>query len=232
MVTLPISTKKMEESTAILNLLQEIKLEVKSLRDSTNKNHDDLKLEFTTFKTNILTQVPQVYNFTEKMLLSKRSEYKLKDGKYKTISLYKKLMSGTAPMRRYWIHSSILNMALNNGWKVTKVYNTLTFTAQRICEDYIQFNQDMRLKYNKQGLEFLGLFHKLMNNGLYGWFCRAIETYQETQLLFSGADSYNHFEVQNDDMCGGKVLQERALLVVQNPHDGEEESDNEEADLK
>ena len=57
MVTLPISTKKMEESTAILNLLQEIKLEVKSLRESTNKNHDDLKLEFSTFKTNILTQV-------------------------------------------------------------------------------------------------------------------------------------------------------------------------------
>ena len=79
-------------------------------------------------------------------------------------------------------------MALNNGWKVTKVYNTFTFTFQRICEDYIQFNQDMRFKDSKQGLECFGLFHKLMNNGLYGWFSGDIETYQEPQLLFSGAE--------------------------------------------
>ena len=48
----------MENSAdTIKNLLQEIKSEISSLRDATNKNHDDLKLEFTTFKTNILTQV-------------------------------------------------------------------------------------------------------------------------------------------------------------------------------
>ena len=161
--------------------------------------------------------MPQVYNFTEKMLRSKGSEYKLKDNKYKGISLYKKLMSGTAPITKYWLHSSMLKTALQNGWKVKRVYNTLAFTAQRICEDYIQFNQDMRLKYTSQGMEFLGLFHKLMNNGFYGWFCRAVESYQETQ--FSGVDSYNHFQVQNDEMCSGMMLQEQAVLVVQNPHD-------------
>ena len=129
----------------------------------------------------------------------------------------------TQPMKRYRTHYSILNMALNNGWKVTKVYNTLTFTVQRIREDYIQFNQDKRFKDNKQGLEFFGLFHKLMNNGLYGWFCRAIETYKETQLLFSGADSCNHFEVPTHDIYGGKVCKnELCWLVVQNPHNCEE----------
>ena len=120
---------------------------------------------------------------------------------------------------------------MQNGWKVTRVHNTLTFTAQRICEDYIQFNQDMRLKYTNQGMEFLGLFHKLMNNGFYGWFCRAVETYQETQLLFSGVDSYKHFQVQNDAMCSGLVLQEQAILVVQNPHDGEEQKKEKIIDL-
>ena len=183
------------------------------------------------FNLLVRNQVPEVYNFTEKMLRSKRSEYKLKNNKYKSISLYKKLMSGTAPIMKYWIHSSILKTALQNGWKVTRVHNTLTFTAQRICEDYIQFNQDMRLKYTNQGMEFLGLFHKLMNNGFYGWFCRAVETYQETQLLFSGVDSCKHFQMQNDEMCSGLVLQEQAILVVQNPHDGEEQKKEKIIDL-
>ena len=171
----------------------------------------------------VRNQVPEVYNFTEKMLRAKRSKYKMKSDKYKNITLYKKLMSGTAPLIKYWIHSAMVKTALNNGWKITRVHNTLTFTAQRVCEDYIQFNQDMRLKYNNEGLEFLGNFHKLMNNGFYGWFCRAVETYQETQLLFSGVDSYNHFQIQNDEMCSGMTLQEQAILAIQNPHDNDEQ---------
>ena len=78
------------------------------------------------FNLLVRNQVPEVYNFTEKMLRSKRSEYKLKNNKYKSISLYKKLMSGTAPIMKYWIHSPILKTALQNGWKVTRVHNTLT----------------------------------------------------------------------------------------------------------
>ena len=106
-------------------------------------------------------QVPQVYNFSEKMLRARRCEYKMMEGKYKSLQLYKKPMSSVAPLKRYWVHSSMLKVAFNNGWRVTKVHNILTFTAQRVCEDYIQFNQDMRLKYISQGLEFLGLFHKV-----------------------------------------------------------------------
>ena len=70
------------------------------------------KEEFNLFAHN---QVLQVCNFTEKMLRYKMSEYKLKDGTYKCVSLYNKLMSGTVPMKRYWIHSSILNMPVKNG---------------------------------------------------------------------------------------------------------------------
>ena len=183
---------------------------------------DNLQCE-EEFNLLVRNQVPEVYNFPEKMLRAKRCEYKLKADKYKNISLYKKLMSGTAPLTKYWIHSSILKTSLLNGWRVTRVHNTLTFVAQRVCEEYIQFNQDMRLKYNNEGREFLGLFHKLMNNGFYGWFCRAVETYQETHLLFSGMDSYNHFKSQNDELCSGLVLQEQAVLTVQNPHDNDEQ---------
>ena len=175
------------------------------------------------FNLMVRNRVPEVQNFTEKMLRLKRMEYKARGGKYKSISLYKKLMSGTEPLKKYWIHSSILKTGLENGWRVTKVHNVLTFTAQRICEDYIQFNQDMRLKHMSQGQGFMGLFHKLMNNGFYGWFCRAVETYQETQLLFSGLDSYDHFQNQANGMCSGMVLQEQAILVVQNPHDSQDE---------
>ena len=166
------------------------------------------------FNLLVRNKVPEVFNFTEKMLRSKRNEYVLKGDKYRSISLYKKLMSGTVPIMKYWIHSSMLKIALTNGWKVVRVHNTLAFTAQRICEDYIQFNQDKRLMWVSRGMEFLGNFHKLMNNGFYGWFCRAVETYQETQLLMSGIDSYKHFQSQNDDMCSGLILQEQAILVI------------------
>ena len=173
------------------------------------------------FNLLVRNKVPEVFNFTEKMLRSKRNEYVLKGDKYRSISLYKKLMSGTEPIMKYWIHSSMLKIALTNGWKVVRVHNTLAFTAQRICEDYIQFNQDKRLMWVSRGMEFLGNFHKLMNNGFYGWFCRAVETYQETQLLMSGIDSYQHFQSQNDDMRSGLILQEQAILVIGNPHDDE-----------
>ena len=83
------------------------------------------------FNLLVRNQVPEVYNFTEKMLRSKRNEYKLRSNRYTSLSLYKKVMSGTAPQMKYWIHSSILKTALNNGWKVTRVHNTLTFTAPR-----------------------------------------------------------------------------------------------------
>ena len=175
------------------------------------------------FNLLVRNQVPEVYNFTEKMLCAKRNEYKLRSNKYTSLSLYKKLMSGTTPQMKYWVHSSMLKTALNNGWKVTRVHNTLTFSSQLTCEDYIQFNQDMRLHYMNKGMACLGLFHKLMNNGFYGWFCRTVETYQETQLLMSGADSYEHFQLQNDEMCSELVLQEQAILVVNNPHDNEEQ---------
>lgn len=171
------------------------------------------------FNLLVRNQTPNVFNYTEKMLRIKRCEYVRRPGKYKSIALCKKLMSGTAPTHRYWIHSSILNLALTNGWKVTAVHNTLTFTAQKICEDYIQFNQDKRMKYINSGQEFMALFHKLMNNGFYGWFCRAVENYKETQLLFSSKHSYDHFETFREGMCSEKSLQERAMVVVQNPHD-------------
>ena len=175
------------------------------------------------FNLLVRNQTPNVFNYTEKMLRIKRCEYVRKPGKYKSVPLYKKLISGTSQMRRYWIHSSLLKMALTNGWKVTAVYNTLTFTAQKICEDYIQFNQDERMKYINSGQEFMALFHKLMNNGFYGWFCRAVENYQESRLLFSSKKSYEHFETFSEGMCSEKSLQERAMVVVQNPHDTQED---------
>ena len=175
------------------------------------------------FNLLVKNETPNVFNYTEKMLRVKRQEYARKPGKYKAIPTYKKLMSGTKPMFNYWIHSAILNMALKNGWVVTKVLNTITFTAQKVCEPYIQFNQDERMKYIKLKREFMGLFHKLMNNGFYGWFCRAVEKYKQTDLLFSSQSSYEYFEKCSQEFCSGKALEERALFVIQNPHDNKED---------
>ena len=81
------------------------------------ENADNLDIqreeEFNLLVRNI---VPNVFNYTEKQLRSKRSEYLRQPGKYKVIPMYKKLMSGTAPMKRYWIHSSLINLAIQNGW--------------------------------------------------------------------------------------------------------------------
>ena len=116
-----------------------------------------------------------------------------------------------------------MKIALQNGWKVTKVLNTITFTAQKICEPYIQFNQDERLKYMKEDKEFKALFHKLMNNGFYGWFCRATERYKQTDLLFSSRNSYDYFEKCTQVLCGDRALEERALIVISNPHDNKKD---------
>lgn len=67
------------------------------------------------FNLLVRNQTPNVFNYTEKMLRVKRCEYVRKPGKYKNIATTRKLMSGTSPMRRYWIHSSLLNLALRNG---------------------------------------------------------------------------------------------------------------------
>ena len=81
------------------------------------------------FNLLVRNRVPEVQNFTEKMLCAKRLEYKSRGNKYKSISLYKKLMSDTEPLKKYWLHSSILKTGIENGWRVTKVHNALTFTA-------------------------------------------------------------------------------------------------------
>ena len=44
-----------EERSTIKVLLHEIKEEIAALRQSSDKNHQDLKIEFLTFKTNIQT---------------------------------------------------------------------------------------------------------------------------------------------------------------------------------
>ena len=46
-----------ESDVSIKDLLLEIKSEITSLKDSTNKNHEDLKKELFTFKTKIMTQM-------------------------------------------------------------------------------------------------------------------------------------------------------------------------------
>ena len=175
------------------------------------------------FNLLVRNQTPNVFNYTEKMLRVARREYSKIPGKYTSVATHKKLMSGTKPMLCYWAHSSIIDLALKNGWKITNVHNVLTFTAQRICEDYIQFNQDERLRYTNQKQEFLALFHKLMNNGVYGWFCRAVEKYKQTELLFSSQASYEYFEKCSEDLCTKKSLQERATIVMNNPHDNNQD---------
>ena len=172
------------------------------------------------FNLLVRNRIPKVTNFTEKMLRNKRLEYKNKEGKYTSLSLNKKLMCGTEKLKSYFCHSAMLNSALLDGWKITKVHNLVAFGAQRICEDYIQMNQDFRLFYTKKGMKFLGNFFKLMNNGVYGWMCRSPERYLETTLLMSEIDSYNYFEKQMRDMCTSDVsLQEQAVLISMNPHD-------------
>ena len=80
----------------------------------------------------------------------------------------------------------------------------------------------MRLKWIKLKFDFLANFHKLMNNASYGWFCRPVETYKNTTLLFSGKKSYDHFENFNSDsLTDAESLQEQALIVVNNPHDSQ-----------
>ena len=88
------------------------------------------------FNLLVRNMVPNVFHYTEKMLRSKRSAYAEQPGRYKALSLYKKFMSGTAPLKRYWIHSLIVNLALTNGWKITRIHNALTFTGQALTEDY------------------------------------------------------------------------------------------------
>ena len=174
------------------------------------------------FNQLVRNMVPNVFHYTEKMLRSKRSAYARQPGRYKAIPLYKKLMSGTAPLKRYWIHSLIINLALANGWKITRIHNTLTFTVQALTQDYIQYNQDMRLKWIKLEFDFLANFPKLMNNAFDGWFCRPVETYKNTTLLFSGEKSYAHFEnFNNDSLASAESLQEQALIVVNNRHDNQ-----------
>ena len=95
------------------------------------------------FNLLVRNKVPEVYNFTEKMLTTKRCEYVRQKNVYKKIPTYSKLISGVEPLKNYWIHSSILREALLDGWTIDKVCNTLVFSAQRVCEEYIQFNQDM-----------------------------------------------------------------------------------------
>ena len=174
------------------------------------------------FNLLVRNKVPEVYNFTEKMLCTKRCEYSRRKDVFKKIPTYKKLISGVEPLKNYWVHSSILREALLDGWTIDKVSNTLVFTAQRVCEEYIQFNQDMRLHYMRLGMEFMALFHKLMNNGFYGWFCRAVKHYTNAKLLFSEASSYQHFENINESILSGLTLQQQASIVTTNPHDDEE----------
>ena len=137
----------------------------------------------------------------------KAIQYVKKPGKYKSITVNKKLISGTSPLSRYWIHSSILNLALNNGWKITNVHNTLSFVAQKICEDYI----DERMKYINSGQEFMALFHKLMNNGFYGYqglyqfkvpFClaNAPSTFQRLMEVYLRGIQWEHCLCYIDDI--------------------------------
>lgn len=183
------------------------------------------------FNLLVRKDTPNVFNYTEKMLRVKRKEYVRRPGKYVSIPTNRKLMSGTKPMFCYWAHSAIIDMALKNGWKITKVLNVLTFTAQRVCESYIQFNQDERMRYMKLNREFMGLFHKLMNNGFYGWFCRSVEKYKRTDLLLCAKTSYEHFERASEVLCSNKTLQERAVFLINNPHDNQEDKVNKINDL-
>ena len=68
------------------------------LPDDVSPEHLQREEEFNLLVKN---ETPNVFNYTEKMLRVKRSEYVRKPGKFKAIPTYKKLMSGTKPLFSY-----------------------------------------------------------------------------------------------------------------------------------
>ena len=177
------------------------------------------------------------------MLRTERDAMLRRSNQYKVVTMSRKLMSGVEPLKHYWVHSGILNEAIKDGWRVTKVYTLLCFEAQAVCADYIQFNQDKRLFYSSQGKSAQADMFKLNNNAFYGWTIRAPETYKETTLLFSGQTSYNYFETMakeshNNVTSGNRKSEnisikgwegdhrrlENAIgLLTSNPHDSFED---------
>ena len=59
---------------------------------------------------------PKLQNYSEKMLRTKQNQFVFKRGKFTNIKLHQKLMSGTEPLKNYWVHSAMLNTAILDGW--------------------------------------------------------------------------------------------------------------------
>ena len=179
------------------------------------------------FNLLVANDTPNAFKFSEQQTRTVRST-RQEDRQNKVQVAEQETDVGEERHNNYWLHSSLLGMALANGWRITRVRNAVMFVGRALIGAYVQYNQDMRQHWIGEGLDFRATFHKLMNNSLYGWFCRAEERYKKTELLFSGEDSYRHFEEDCVATCSGlpcASLQEKAQLI-NNPHDDVEEKKN------
>ena len=109
------------------------------------------------FNLLVASDTPNAFKFSEKLLGNKREPYVRRDKKtgktkYKSLSLNKKLMSGVERRNNYWLHSSLLGMALTNGWRIAS------------HEHHGVANPHDRCVRPGEGLDFRATFHKLMNN--------------------------------------------------------------------
>lgn len=164
---------------------------------------------------------PDVFAYSEQMLRCSREEYAKKSKKFKQINTHNKMISGVAPLRQYWVHSSMIARALANGWKITRVYQTLAYVAQSFLRHYIHENQVQRVFATQNGLNFLADFYKLLNNSLYGWFCRQNHLYKETQLMWDAQASFKYWlGVTNTKVeFVADTIEQMAEYASQNPHD-------------
>ena len=102
--------------------------------------------------------------FPENMAIKKNNlnEWQQKDYKESKI---KKLCNTLNDKKKYIVHYKYLQLALEQGLEITKVYRVLEYEQKKIMKSYIELNTNMRKNAKN---DFEKDFFKLMNNSIYG----------------------------------------------------------------
>jgi hypothetical protein len=110
----------------------------------------------------------------------------------------KKLMATLTDKKHYAVHLDTLQMAVAQGWVISKIHRVLKYNKKPWLKPYIDFNIGKRKEAIQAGSAFGKDFYKLMNNIVFGKTMEDVRKYGKTLLVSKTSEEARYRKTTQD----------------------------------